>query len=96
MINKIQDSFSIKDLELLSGIKAHTIRIWEKRYEILYPYHNKIKQRIKNHELIKYEYVKKYKIIEPCLLLYFSTEPYLRPIREHRFDEYELILGPLR
>ena len=29
--------FSIKDLENLSGIKAHTIRIWEKRYNILEP-----------------------------------------------------------
>ncbi|HEX9151948.1 MAG TPA: MerR family transcriptional regulator, partial [Flavobacterium sp.] len=29
--------FSIKDLENLSGIKAHTIRIWEKRYNILQP-----------------------------------------------------------
>ena len=29
--------FSIKDLESFSGIKAHTIRIWEKRYKILEP-----------------------------------------------------------
>ncbi|MFY0689851.1 MAG: MerR family transcriptional regulator [Cyclobacteriaceae bacterium] len=29
--------FSIKDLEHLSGIKAHTIRIWEQRYELLHP-----------------------------------------------------------
>jgi DNA-binding transcriptional MerR regulator len=29
--------FSIKDLEIFSGIKAHTIRIWEKRYKILAP-----------------------------------------------------------
>lgn len=29
--------FSIKDLENFSGIKAHTIRIWEKRYHILEP-----------------------------------------------------------
>jgi DNA-binding transcriptional MerR regulator len=29
--------FSIKDLESFTGIKAHTIRIWEKRYEILEP-----------------------------------------------------------
>ncbi|MEM7162343.1 MAG: MerR family transcriptional regulator [Bacteroidota bacterium] len=29
--------YSIKDLERLSGIKAHTIRIWEKRYEIVKP-----------------------------------------------------------
>ncbi len=29
--------FSIRDLENFSGIKAHTIRIWEKRYHILEP-----------------------------------------------------------
>lgn len=29
--------FSISDLEQLSGIKAHTIRIWEQRYGILRP-----------------------------------------------------------
>ena len=33
----IKTSFSIKDLENLSGVKAHTIRIWEKRYNILKP-----------------------------------------------------------
>lgn len=31
------DSFTIKDLENLSGIKAHTIRIWEQRYKFLKP-----------------------------------------------------------
>ncbi len=30
-------TYSIKDLEELSGIKAHTIRIWEKRYGIVVP-----------------------------------------------------------
>jgi DNA-binding transcriptional MerR regulator len=30
-------TFSIKDLEQLSGIKAHTIRIWEQRYKLLSP-----------------------------------------------------------
>ncbi|MFJ1352074.1 hypothetical protein [Capnocytophaga canimorsus] len=58
----------------------------------MYPYHNKIKQRIKNGELVKYEYVASYKHISPCLLLYFNTEPYVRPIREHRFAEYQPIL----
>ncbi len=29
--------YSIKELEELSGIKAHTIRIWEKRYGIVLP-----------------------------------------------------------
>lgn len=33
----IQTSFSIKDLENLSQIKAHTIRIWEKRYNLFSP-----------------------------------------------------------
>ena len=31
------NSFTIKDLENLSGIKAHTIRIWEQRYGFLKP-----------------------------------------------------------
>ena len=31
------NSFTIKDLECLSGIKAHTIRIWEQRYSFLKP-----------------------------------------------------------
>ena len=30
-------SYSIKDIEKLSGIKAHTLRIWEKRYNLLEP-----------------------------------------------------------
>jgi len=30
-------TYSIRDLEKISGIKAHTIRIWEKRYEIIQP-----------------------------------------------------------
>ena len=29
--------YSIKDLEQISGIKAHTIRIWEQRYKFLQP-----------------------------------------------------------
>ncbi len=36
-MNNVKNIFSIKDLENLSGIKAHTIRIWEKRYAILEP-----------------------------------------------------------
>lgn len=36
-MNNIKNTFSIKDLENLSGIKAHTIRIWEKRYNVLEP-----------------------------------------------------------
>jgi len=31
------EGYAIKDLEVLSGVKAHTIRIWEKRYGLLVP-----------------------------------------------------------
>jgi DNA-binding transcriptional MerR regulator len=36
-MDNVKNVFSIKDFENLSGIKAHTIRIWEKRYSILEP-----------------------------------------------------------
>ena len=39
MLNKIliMGMYNIKEIEQLSGIKAHTLRIWEKRYNILEP-----------------------------------------------------------
>ncbi len=33
----VKSHFGIKDLENLSNVKAHTIRIWEKRYNLLEP-----------------------------------------------------------
>jgi DNA-binding transcriptional MerR regulator len=33
-----ESNYSIKDLETLSGIKAHTLRIWERRYQLLKPH----------------------------------------------------------
>lgn len=60
----------------------------------MYPYHNRIKQRINNNELTGYAFVDSYNHIkEPCLLLKFETEPRVRPIRQHRFKEYEKLLG---
>lgn len=58
----------------------------------MYPYHNRIKQRIEKGELLAWELVESYNKISPCLLLFFSTEPKIRPIREHRFVEYFKIL----
>lgn len=37
LLGYIKDTYSIKDFENLSGIKAHTIRIWEKRYNLFSP-----------------------------------------------------------
>ena len=36
-MTKQLSKYSIKDLEVLSGIKAHTLRIWELRYNLLSP-----------------------------------------------------------
>ena len=33
----MRETYNIKDLERISGIKAHTIRIWEKRYNVFSP-----------------------------------------------------------
>lgn len=48
-MNNISTLFSIKDLENLSGIKAHSIRIWEKRYGVLEP--NRTESNIRYYDL---------------------------------------------
>ena len=45
-MNNIKQHFTIKDLENISGIKAHTIRIWEKRYDLLRPKRTKTNIRL--------------------------------------------------
>lgn len=46
-------SFTIKELESLSGIKAHTIRIWEQRYQFLKPSRTATNIRRYNNEELK-------------------------------------------
>ena len=45
--------YSIQNLENLSGIKAHTIRIWEKRYQLLNPTRTETNIRIYSDEDLK-------------------------------------------
>lgn len=47
------NQFTIKDLENLSGIKAHTIRIWEQRYSFLKPDRTDTNIRYYNNEHLK-------------------------------------------
>lgn len=47
-------TYSIKELEKLSGIKAHTIRIWEQRYGLLKPQRTKTKIRVYDDEELKH------------------------------------------
>ncbi|MEN3324826.1 MerR family transcriptional regulator [Mariniflexile soesokkakense] len=52
-MNNIKVNFSIKDLENLTGIKAHTIRIWEKRYNLLSP--DRSETNIRNYSLASFQ-----------------------------------------
>jgi MerR family transcriptional regulator, light-induced transcriptional regulator len=47
------NAFTIKDLENLTGIKAHTIRIWEQRYSFLKPMRTDTNIRYYNNEELK-------------------------------------------
>ena len=47
------DYFSIKDIENLTGIKAHTLRVWEKRYKLIVS-----KRRDSNHRYFDNEDLK--------------------------------------
>ena len=49
--------YSIRDLEKLSGIKAHTIRIWEQRYGIIVPQRTKTNIRYYEDEDLKFYYI---------------------------------------
>lgn len=52
-MNKIKSQFSIKDLENLSGIKSHTLRIWEKRYQLFKP--NRTETNIRYYSLEEFQ-----------------------------------------
>ncbi len=47
------DLFTIKDIENLSGIKAHTLRIWEQRYNFLKPNRTYTNIRYYNNDELK-------------------------------------------
>lgn len=68
-------NYSIKDLENLSGIKAHTIRIWEKRYNLVSPkrtstnirfYDDQDLKRILNISILNRNGIKISKIAQMC------------------------------
>ena len=46
-------TYSIADLEKLSGIKSHTIRIWEKRYDLVNPLRTDTNIRAYNDDQLK-------------------------------------------
>lgn len=78
----------LKKIEQIIKAAKHILRSGK-----VYPYHNEIKKRIRNGELIGFEYVDNYKNIGECLLLLFSTPPFERPIRPHKYHDYDAILA---
>lgn len=46
--------FSISDIENLTGIKAHTLRVWEQRHNLLNPKRKQSKHRLYDNEDLKY------------------------------------------
>lgn len=46
--------FSIRDIENLTGIKAHTLRIWEQRHNLFNPKRKESKHRIYDNDDLKY------------------------------------------
>ena len=53
-MSNVKNTFSIKDLENLTGIKAHTLRIWEQRYGVLVPERTETKIRTYTDEELVY------------------------------------------
>jgi DNA-binding transcriptional MerR regulator len=45
--------YSIRDIEMLSGVKAHTLRIWEQRYDFLKPHRTDTNIRYYTDEQLK-------------------------------------------
>ena len=77
--------YSIKDLERYSGIKAHTIRIWEQRYNLLTPKRTDTNIRYYDEEQLKFLLNvtllldNGYKISQVCK---FSDEEFIDQLRE--------------
>jgi len=86
----VKTQFNIKDLENLSGIKAHTSRIWEKRYSLLHPNRSNTNIRYYNlQSLIKllnvtYLYNEGFKISKIAKL---DTEKINQLIQKSAFEE---------
>ena len=56
----------------------------------MYPYHNRIRQRINNGEFVGIEPSEKE---EFAFVLVFSTYPFTRPIRHHAVGKYLDLIG---
>ncbi|HSK11796.1 MAG TPA: MerR family transcriptional regulator [Phnomibacter sp.] len=78
--------FTIKDMERLSGIKAHTLRVWEQRYGIIKPQRDPGKHRHYNNDDLKkllrvaHLYDQGYKISHICKLGIHEINDIIQPV----------------
>ncbi|WP_308131231.1 MerR family transcriptional regulator [uncultured Flavobacterium sp.] len=86
-MNNIKTVFSIGDLEGLSGVKAHTIRIWEKRYGLLSP------ERSENN-LRYYGLDELRKLLNVVLLTGYGVK--ISKVAKMRTEEIEMMVGEIR
>ena len=75
----IKTQFSIKDLENLTGVKAHTIRIWEKRYKLLVP--ERTDTNIRQYDLVN---------LKKLLNITFLYKEGYKISKIAKFDEHEI------
>lgn len=100
-MNNISTLFSIKDLENLSGIKAHTIRIWEKRYGLLKP--ERTESNIRYYDLENLKKLLNISILNSqgqkiSRIASYSSEELDAKVREHtsRSDDQEHFINSLK
>lgn len=85
-------NFTYKNRHFARGTRTTVVGVpivFTKELMKMYPYHNRILQRIKNGEYIGFEFCDDG---EFAVILKFSTPPFTRPIRPHAVWRYEEIL----
>lgn len=88
------NQFTIRDIENLSGIKAHTLRVWELRYSLLTPKRKESNHRVYDNEDLKhilrisYLYHSGVKISHIAKLESSSIEKILTGVKTGSSNEY--------
>ncbi len=69
----------------------YVCQIWHNKVMGYFSYHKKLQNKIKNGELVRFEFVDIYHNISPALVLYFSDGTVF-PVRDYMFEEYYPLL----
>lgn len=86
-MNNIKTVFSIGELEGFSGVKAHTIRVWEKRYGLLAPHRDE-------NNLRYYDLAELRKLLNVVLLTGYGMK--ISKVAKMGTAEIEMMVGEIR